>query len=178
MVKISKRERSAIIAILIVVAGFGVFQFVISPLRQQGQDVADNIQLSRRKLEKMQRTIQQDAAVQKQYQQLADFLGVSGSEGSEFSSMVRTVEELAKETNVHVINVQPQRSVVKDEVRIFPLELSVDGQWSAIARFIYLAQAQPNFFSVEELNFEKFSDPGALLRGRVVLSRTRVAASN
>jgi Tfp pilus assembly protein PilO len=101
-------------------------------------------------------------------------VGKSASKGAEFSQIISKLEALAKEANIHMANVQPQQALTKGVVRIFPVEIDIDGSWPAMARFLYLVQAPPNSFNVEELNLERFSEAVTNLRGRIVLSRARI----
>ena len=178
MKKLNKREVIVLVITVTLVAGYLIFQFVILPMQNKGSDATNDIVLAQRKLAKNQQTIRQGSGVNEQYQKLVEFLGISGSEGSEFSAMISKLEMLAKEANIHVVNVQPQRATTKEGIRNFPVELNIEGQWSAISKFLYLVQVQPNLFNIQELNIEKYSDTATSLRGRIVLSRVRVMASN
>ncbi|MBF0490286.1 MAG: type 4a pilus biogenesis protein PilO [Candidatus Omnitrophica bacterium] len=177
MIKLSKRELVIFILCLTLTIGFVVFKFVMTPLREHGGDVEDNIALAERRLEKSQQILRSETMVDAQYQKLVDVLGVFESEGAEFSDIVSRLEALAKEAGIHVVNVQPQAAMNKEDIRSFPVQLDIDGQWSAIARFLYVVQAQTNRFNVDEFNLEKYSDTGGSLRGRIILSRIRMVAA-
>jgi Tfp pilus assembly protein PilO len=177
MRKLSKRELIIIIISAIIILSYVAYRFVSNSPSEDG-GLKGQIQMAHRKLGKNQAVISKGPAITQQYHQLVKILGVAKSEGVEVSAMVSKLEALAKESNMHVANVQPQRAVNKDIVRIFSVELVVDGKWSSIAKFLYLAQSQPNFLNVDELSLEKYSDITSSLRGRIVLSRIRVVSQN
>ena len=176
--KLSKRELIIFIVCVILVVLYTLFKLIVVPLNEHGGDMGESIALAERKLAKNQQIILSGSAVEGQYKKIVDILGVSGSEGAEFSEIVTKMEGLAKEADIHVANVQPQRAYSKEAVRVFPVELTIDGSWPSIVKFLYLIQAQPNYFNVEELNLEKYSSSRSTLRGRIVLSRVRIIGAN
>jgi Tfp pilus assembly protein PilO len=178
MRKLNKREYIILAICVSLVLAYIGYQYYKNSSEESGSGIKGEIQIAQRKLAKNQSTIARGPGLNQQYLQLVKVLGTSKSEGVELSAMISKLEALARESNMHVANVQPQRTVTKDIVRIFSVELVVDGKWSSIAKFLYLAQSQPNFLNVEELNMEKYSDITSSLRGRIVLSRTRVIPQN
>ena len=175
MVKLNEREKTIFIVCVVLIAAFGVFQLVLKPLKDAKENAADRIRVDERKLKKNLEIIKHSQSTEKQYQKLIEVMGTAGTEGAEVSTMVSRLEAAAKEADIHIANMQPQHSVVKqDIVRVFPVELVIDGQWAAITKFLYLVQSPPDLLNIEELNLEKYSDATAALRGRIVLSRVRV----
>ena len=177
MKKLNKREILIFAVCLAVVLMYVIYNFVILPMNERGSDISDQVMAAEKKLKKNRIIIQSGAGIDQQYQRLTKQLGVSTSKGAEFSQIISKLEGLAREANIHVANIQPQQALTKEVVRIYPVEIDIDGSWPSVAKFLYLVQAQPNFFNVDELNLERFSENVATLRGRMVLSRVRVGSN-
>ena len=104
-------------------------------------------------------------------QRLIDLIGVSDSDESQMTTIVSRIESAARDGNIHIANIQPQKSVVQKQVKFLGVELEIDGQWLDIVHFLYILQQEPNFYFINELNLEKYSDMTNSLRGRIVISR-------
>ena len=115
--------------------------------------------------------VAQKALVEARYQNLVDLIGVVDSEEAQMPTIVSKIEAAARESNIHIANIQPQKSITQKEARFLAVELEIDGQWLDIVQFLYLLQQQPNFYFINELNLEKYSDTTNSLRGRIVISR-------
>jgi Tfp pilus assembly protein PilO len=171
---LSKREKIILVVCLSVSAVFAVLQWVVKPLQESGSSVEDRLRVTQSKLDRALAMAANEEVVKQRYQQLKSIIGIASSEGAEMSSMVSTVEAAARQANVHIANMQPQRVIVKEGVLFFPVEIQVDGQWDKIAQFLYIVQQKPNFYFVDQVNLEKYSDTTGSLRGRIVVSRLRL----
>ncbi len=167
MKRLSKRETIILIICVALLVFFGFWNWVIKPILEGGTTLEDRLRVTQSKLAKAQ-AVAADAKT----------IGKAATEGVEMSEIISTLETAARQSGIHIANMQPQRSNVKDGVRFFSVELQVDGQWPALAQFLYLIQQKPNFYFVDEVTLEKFSDVLGSLRGRMVVSRLRLNGSN
>jgi Tfp pilus assembly protein PilO len=177
MRKLNRREKLILVFTVILLLVYTVFQFMIKPMREGGNDITDRIQMAQHRLSKQQEIIHRQKAIEKEYKGLVDFLGAASSEGAEATAIVAKLEAAARESKVHIANMQPQRAVTKDILRVFPVELIVEGDWPSVVKFIYTVQNKSNLFNIDELNLEKYSDASSSLRGRLLLSRTKVVVN-
>ena len=177
MRRLSKRE--VVILIISLALGFvyAIGQLVIKPVQQGGENIDNQLRLNQARLMKARKVLARRAEVGQRYERLIGLIGIAGSEGSEMSIMVAKIESTAGEANVHIVNMQPQKVAAKQGKSFFPVELQVDGQWANIVKFLHLLQSQPNYYYINELSLERYSDTQGLLRGRIVLSRLRLTAS-
>lgn len=175
MKKLSKREITILIITLALVVVFIVLQLVIKPMRGSAVDVDDQMRLNFARLIKAHRMVIAKEPIEARYQNLVDAIGAAPSDGSPMTGMISKIESAARDANIHIANIQPQKEVSQKEVEFFPVELQIDGQWSDIVRFLYMLQQVPNFYFIDELNVEKYSDTAGSLRGRIVVSCMRLA---
>ena len=174
MKTLNRRELVILYVCAAVIGVYGIFMLAVRPLIERGEAIGGQIEAAERRLAKNVQTAQQAADVDAEYQRLVSILGTEGSEGAEGSSMVSKLEAAARQADVQIANMQPQRTVSKEILKAFPVEIVIDGKWPNIVKFLYLVQSDPNLFNVDRLSLEKYSDTTASLRGNFVLSRTRV----
>jgi Tfp pilus assembly protein PilO len=171
MKKLSSRETQILFITLGLIVFFVVYQFVIKPMHAGSMDINDQIRMDRDQLSKASRLVAERPLVEARYQKLVDLIGVVDSEEAQMPTIVSKIEGAARESNIHIANIQPQKSVAQKEARFLAVELEIDGQWLDIVQFLYLLQQQPNLYFINELNLEKYSGAINSLRGRIVISR-------
>jgi len=171
MKKLNSRETLILFFTLGLIAIFIVFQFMIKPMHEGAVDINDQLRLDRAKLVKARQMMAQKPMVEARYQHLVDMIGVADSEEAQMPAIISKIEAASRESNIHIANIQPQKSVTQKEVMFLAVELEIDGQWLDIVHFLYLLQQQPNFYFINEVNLEKYSDTTSSLRGRIVISR-------
>ena len=176
MKKLSKRETVILIISLVLGIVYAIGQMVIKPVQQGGVDIDNQLRLNQNRLMKAQKMLARRAEIGQRYDRLIELIGTAGSESSEMSAMVARVESAAGEAGVHIVNMQPQKVVTRQGKSFFPVELQVDGQWANIVKFLHLLQSQPNYYFINELSLEKYSDTQGLLRGRIVLACLRLTS--
>jgi len=171
MKKLNPRETLILIITLGLIVFFIAYQFVIKPMRKGSVDINDRLRVDQNRLIKARQMVAQKALVEARYQNLAYLIGVAGSDEAQMPGIVSKIETAARESNIHIANIQSQKSVTQKEARFLAVELEIDGQWLDIVQFLYLLQQQPNFYFINELNLEKYTDAANSLRGRIVISR-------
>jgi len=176
MKKLSRRETIILMVTLGMAVVFIVFQSVIKPMSESAVDIDDQIRLTQDHLIKARMMTTVKPQMEARYRHWLEVVGTKASEGSQMTVMVSKIESAARQTGVHISNILPQKAVSEKEVQFFPVELQIDGAWLDIVRLLYLLQQQPNFYFIDELNLEKYSDTANSLRGRVVLSCLRLVS--
>jgi len=156
MKKLNSRETVILFVTLGLIVFFIVYQFVIKPMHEGSVDINDQLRVD--------------------HANLMNLVGVMGSEETQMPSMVSKIEAAARDCNIHIANIQPQKSVTEKQAVFLAVELEIDGQWVDIVQFLAKLQAKPNLFFLNELNLEKYSGAVNSLRGRIVISRMSLAA--
>lgn len=171
MKKLNSRETLILYVTLGMLGIFFVYIFAIKPMHEGSMDINDQLRLEGARLIKAREMIAQKDLIASRYQNLAELIGGEDSEDAQMPAVIAKIETAARESNIHIANIQPQRSYVQKEASFLAVELEIDGQWLDIVQFLYALQKQPNFYFINELNLEKYSDTANSLRGRIVLSR-------
>jgi Tfp pilus assembly protein PilO len=175
MITLKPREKLILYITLGLSGFFIVYYFAVKPMQEGSVDINDQLRVDQARLMKARQMVAQQALVESRYQNLADLIGGVDSEDAQMPTIVSKIETAARETNIHIANIQPQKSSAQKEASFLSVELEIDGQWLDIVQFLYLLQKQPNFYFINELNLEKYSDTSSSLRGRIVISRMYLA---
>jgi Tfp pilus assembly protein PilO len=171
MKKLNRRETIILTMTLALTVVFIVYQFAFKPMRERSVDIDDQVRVDTLKLMKARQILSQKSLVEARYKNLIDLIGEDSTEASQMPLIISKIETAARDSNIHIMNIQPQRSVIQKEARFLEVELEIEGQWLDIARFFYVLQQRPDFYFINELNLEKYSDVTNSLRGRVVVGR-------
>ncbi len=171
MKKLSPRETTILLVTLGLIVLFIVLQFVVKPMHQGSVDINDRLRLDKAQLVKAHQMVAQKPFVEARYQQLINLVGGVDSDEAQMPTIVSKIESAARQSNIHIANIQPQKSVTQKEAKFVMVELEIDGQWLDIVEFLYLLQQQPNLYFINEVNLENYSDRVSSLRGRIVISR-------
>jgi len=176
MKKLNSRETFILIITLGLIVLFVVYQFVVKPMHEGAVDINDQLRVVEHRLTKSVQLLGQKDLIEARYQELVNLIGVVDSEDAQMPAIISKIEAAARESNIHIANIQPQKSTTRKEVRFLAVEVEIDGQWKDIVQFLYELQEQPNFYFINELSLEKYSDMTNSLRGRIVISRMCVTS--
>jgi len=171
MKRLNPREMVILVITLVLAAFFLIFQFVIKPMHEGSVDTNDRLHQDLEQLAKARMLVAQKAKIEARYRHLVQLIGATDSDEAQMPAIVSKIEVAARQSNVHIANIQPQKASTRQEARFLAVELEIDGQWLDIVQFLYLLQQQPNFYFIDELNLEKYSGMVSSLRGRIVISR-------
>lgn len=171
MIKLSSREILIAVVTLGLMLVFITYRFVIKPMHGESVDINDRLRLVREELAKDEQLAAQKGLIEGRYKNLVDLIGIVDSEEAQMPVVVSKIEAAARESNIHIANIQPQKPFTQKEAKFLSVELEIDGQWLDLVQFIYLLQQQPNLYFINELNLEKYSGSVNSLRGRIVISR-------
>ena len=114
------------------------------------------------------------AAYDERLKRLVELLGEAASDGAEMSQITSSIDMLARQARVRVVNVKPLEPRDGEFTREYSVEVVLDGDWQALAGFIHHAQGSGNFFFITRLEMTKFSEEMKTLQGRMTLTRVRV----
>lgn len=171
MRKLNSRETIILVITFGLIVIFIVYQFLVKPMQEGSGDIDDQLRVDQLRLLKEHQMMAQSALIAARYQNLTNIIGVADSEEVQMPTIISKIETAARENNIHIANIQPQDSINKNEAKFLAVELQLDGQWLDITHFLYTLQQQPNYYFINELNLEKYSDSSSALRGRIVVSR-------
>ncbi|MBF0593561.1 MAG: hypothetical protein HQL22_01190 [Candidatus Omnitrophica bacterium] len=174
MIKISQREKIVAVVFVLLVGIYVLVWGIVLPAKDRANALDSRIDAARRRLQKASSIVGREKELDALYQVIASHIKVAASDGEETSQMVDSLEFAANSASIHIVNIQPRASQDKGFYKIYSVEVVWEGQWGPFAKFIYLAQASPCYFGIDEMSVEKYSDVATSLRGSLVVSQIRL----
>ena len=126
------------------------------------------------KIRRQKQLIGQAPAMKKALEGLTSRIGTAAGDGEETAAIIKSAERAAMAYDIHLVNIQPKRTDTQGQLKVFAVEITVEGPWSAVTDFIQTLQASPNDMDIESMRLEKYSDKTVSLRGVMVIKRWRV----
>ncbi len=174
MVTLSRREKIFSVFCVGLLGVYALVWGVILPARNRTSAMENRIDAARQRLQKVTGIIGREKELDALYQVIASRIRVATSDGEETSQMMDSLEFAANTAAIHIVNIQPRSASDKGYYRVYFVEVVWEGSWNAFTKFIYMAQAAPCYFGIDEMNVEKYSDAASSLRGSLVVSQIRL----
>ena len=174
---LTKSEKFLMALCGLVICIFVIYRLVVVPAKNRQEEMDQKIQKEFVKLKKNTLVLKTAQQVDQNYAGLNTLLGQKGGDDTERSAMLASIQQVAKETDVNIANVQPQRVLNKDVYKEFSVLLLIDATWPSTMEFLHRLQDTPNFFDVNEVTLERNSLTANTIRSRILLSRVRLPES-
>lgn len=174
MSRMSAREKLIALVCVVLCLVFLSRTFLAKGLAGFGSETPDRIKAVAFRLREARAELAREPFYEKKLAVLAGVFGRSTGEGPETSSMSSRVHALARKTNVRIINIQPAPVIGEEYYFVYPLEISFEGEWKGVSRFLFETGSLKERVDIRSLRLEKFSESFLELRGSMVISRTRL----
>ena len=137
MIKVlTKRERKILYLTTGVIIFSIVFNILIAPFFKKNEDLNKEINLTRAKLRKYLWLLAQKETIQDKYKKLSPNFKLSGQEDT-IVSVLSELENLAKNANIHIVDIRPQSSKSSNLYKEFSIDLRAEGDMEGYLKFIY-----------------------------------------
>jgi Tfp pilus assembly protein PilO len=174
VIKVSAREKFIALICVVLCLFFAARNFFADGLPGYGSATRDQIKAAAFRLREARAELAREQLYEKKLGVLAGVFGRSSGEGAEISSMSSRVHALARKSGVRILNIQPASVIGEEYYFIYPLEVSFEGGWKGVARFLFETGSASDRVEIRSLRLEKYSESFLELRGTMVISRTRL----
>jgi type IV pilus assembly protein PilO len=154
----TKKMQQNIIFLVIVAFGLGYvyFKYLLSPLQQKQTDALAQLQKQESKLTEMKRRALELPKLQAEMQMLQD--EVAGLEkllpkDKEVSELLRTVTKTAHNYHLSIMSITPQPLISQSNYNEIPFQMTVLGNYHAIANFLAEIGQDSRILSSRNINF-------------------------
>ena len=171
-ISIKKRERGILIICIIMAAVFVSYIALVKPFMEASEMIDQKIEIQETKLKKNQEIIEGAKVLDDQFEDLFKILGEKSTDQTELLSVI---ESAAKQTDININNMQPQKATDRNFYKIIAVNLVMDGQWKNITKFLHILESEPNFCFVDEITLEKNSMMADTVRGRLTIGKLSVS---
>lgn len=134
---ISKREKIILYATIGVIVFSIGFNFLFAPLLIKNDNLNKEINISRAKLRKYLRLLSQKDSIQSKYSKLSADFKVSTRQEGALVTTLSELENIAKNSNIRIIDIRPQAPKSSDLYKEVIIELRTEGAMESYLNFIY-----------------------------------------
>ena len=128
---------------------------VILPLKDKVQELDAQIASEQRKIRKNMQIIHDAKALDAQYESLRSSFYQNGTDEQAKSSILKEIESVARDLNLQISDLKPQRVRSNEFFNTFSVSLNMDSNLPDILKFLQILQDKPHLFDVQEVRFDK-----------------------
>ena len=135
--KLAKKERIGLfIASTVVLLAFAD-RLVVSPIRGVIRQLNREIEMREEELRRDIMSLNEKKAISKEYEKYTQYVTKAGSDEEEVAKILAEIEEIARKSNVNLVDITPQAPKEIDFYREYAAEIEIEGQTSSIVSFLY-----------------------------------------
>lgn len=172
--KLKPRERF----LVFVTGGVAVlcvfYQFAVVPAVERLQTIREDITIKTKQLLADRRSIAQREAVLKAYERYAHLMQAVGSDEEETSKLLSAVADLAKGSEVTVVNLKPRPAETSGLAKRYQVELESESTLESLTRFIYQVEQSAQQLTVDKLSAKQDEKPESPLKCTIRVSRLTI----
>lgn len=168
MIKVLSRRERVILYITIGVIFFAIsFNFFIGPIFSRNAQLNKEISLTKAKLKKRLKLINQKDLLQEKYNKFLANLGSAGLETGGQSNILSELEKLAQASAIHIVDIRPQISEGLSKEKI--VDLRTEGTVDGYLKFMYNIEISPLLLNIKR--FQLSAKSASQLEGNFSISQ-------
>jgi len=150
---LTKRERIiSYIAAAVVIFSIA-FNFLLAPALKTNDILNKEINLARAKLYRYAVLLSQKEEIQNKYSKFSEALGGAQQKEDTFVSVLSELEGLAKNANIHIVDIRPQSASAKSSglYKEASIDLRTEGPMDSYIKFIYSVENSLLLLKIKKL---------------------------
>lgn len=157
------------------VAGLCLFyRLAMVPAAERLQSIWEDISIKTKQLAADRRSVAQREAVQKTYERYAHLMQAVGTDEEETSKLLSAVADVAKASDVTVVNLKPRAAETSGLAKRYQVEIETESTLESLTKFIYQIEQSQQQLTVDKLSAKQEEKPDAPLKCTVRISRLAI----
>ncbi len=167
---LNKREKLSLFITVGIIISAVVFNFIIMPILDKFESLGKETMVTRAKLIKYLRLLNQKDEIEKKYKQFSSAISLSGQEHDPFVAVLSELENLAKSSNIRILDVRPQSQKKTTKYKEIMVDLRTEGELKDYMRFIYDIENSISLLRIRKIQLNAKSNTTAL-EGNISISQ-------
>ena len=167
----SKREKIIALISAGLILILLIYFFLLEPMLGKLDAINTEIETQELRWRKNLKILSQEAEISNQYQKYADFVRPKASDEQEMANILSEIEAVAKEVNIRILDMKPQKIKTLEFYKSFGVDLIIEGQLKDITHFLYNLQNAPHLLKTDKLHLEKESVVQPVLKASLLVSK-------
>lgn len=134
---LTKREKLILYTTVGVIVFSIAFNLLLAPIIKKNEDLNKKIKLAFTKLKKYTRLVSQKESIQAKFNEFSSTFGIPKEEEDSVVSALSNLENLAKNANIHIIDIRPQAPRTTGAHKEIVIDLRTEGTMEGYLKFIY-----------------------------------------
>ena len=169
----SKREKTILLFTIALIVFSVVFNLVIEPIILRNETLNKEIRIARLKLRQYVRVLSKKEALESSYNKLSASLGQASLMENAAVGTLSEIEELAKSSNIQIVDIRPQSSRNISGYKENYVELRTEGTMESYLKFLYNIENSLSLIKVEKLHLS-LKPNSVLLEGSLLVSQIQL----
>ncbi len=165
---LTKREKFSLFTAAGVIIFAVFFNLIIMPLIDKFESLGKETMIARAKLNKYLWLLSQKGEIEKEYKQFFPAVSSLGREQDPFTAVLSELENIAKSSNIHILDVRPQAQKKSAKHKEITVDLRAEGELKDYMRFIYNIESSIFLLKVKRIQLNAKSNT-AVLEGNITV---------
>ncbi|MCM8780838.1 MAG: type 4a pilus biogenesis protein PilO [Candidatus Omnitrophica bacterium] len=167
---LTRRERIILYFTLLIVSVSTVFNLFIVPLFKRNSKLNEEIEITQKRLLYYRRLLSQKDYLQKKFNRASSYLNVASESQDVFISLLSTLEDLARQAHIRIIEIRPQEIKKLDLYKEIYVDVKTEGILEDYLRFIYGIENSLAILNIKRFQINARPD-STLLEGSFYISQ-------
>jgi hypothetical protein len=171
---LSKRERIVLYTTIIFVSLALLDRLVVSPAFTKMAMLNDEVEEQKLIIKKSLHFLSLKDIIDVEAKKYSVYFSEEGSPDEEMNSLLKLIEDFARQTNVDLLYIKPAGFKSEEGHRKYYIDLNCQGGMPEVINFLYLIENSKKLLSVEKMNIAPESEGSSVAQCRMTLSKISI----
>jgi len=172
--KLSRKEKIGMIIGVAFLSLAILDRLALSPISRRVQQINQDIKIKEKELSGDLRNIHQKEIIAGEYQQYLKYVRKGGSDEEEIARILAEIEELARSSNVYLVDIKPQGTHQIDYYKEYAVQLEAEGRMENLATFLYGINHSALLLRAEKISLSLKEKESSTVKGVVLVTKVLV----
>jgi len=168
---VSKKERIGLAAAAIIISLAFLDRLILNPINKRIQQISQEIKISEKQLKMGLLNLNQKEAIISEYGKYSQYFKGLGSEEETTAAMLSGIEDVAKKSNMGLLDLKPQPSKDRGFYREYSVEVETEGTMDSLVSFLYQLNSSTQLLRVLTLRFNLKNKESSLIQASILITR-------
>lgn len=155
--KFSKREKTVLYISIIAILLALLDRAVLHPIIQKMKLFEEEIRMTEYEMSKNIKILQQRQRIENEEKKYASYVSGDLSEEEETAALLKAIENMARSTNVYLVDLKPMGVQVEGIVKKFMINVRCEANMEEIVSFMYLIESADVLMQIGALSMSPLS---------------------
>jgi len=172
--KLSTKEKFGMSIALAFIVIAGTDRLIVDPIYERVQRVNQAIKIGEKQLGHDLRNVHLKEQIEEKFEKYVQYVERSGSDSEESRKFLNEIESLAQQSNVDLVNIQPQTPKTIDFYKEYSVEIEVEGVIDDLTTFLYHIHMSTQLLRVEKLRINAKDSEIIILKTSMLITKVLV----